>query len=285
MLQQHQRAKESSQQATNTLSTAWRKNTKSKYEGEIKRYVSFCYEREADPYNSNDTIVIEFLTQEFKRGLSSSAINGMITAIKKINSQTSTELIRTFKKGALNLRPPVTKYHKIWDPDVLLSYLGSMDTAKSIHLSMKTASLIMLLSEHLFSTLENLKITNMYISETECTFVFSSVLKRSRPLLNVVTPSLKIISFKPKPHPVTNITQYLKFQLEKSADEGFFITTVSPYKQCSKDTIARWIKETLSLAGINSGIYLAHSLRSSSTSLASYKGVNLSTILKSANWI
>ena len=58
----------------------------------------------------------------------------MITAIKKINSQASTELIRTFKKGAFNLCPPVTKYHKIWDPDVLLSYLESMDTAKPLHL-------------------------------------------------------------------------------------------------------------------------------------------------------
>ena len=35
-----------------------------------------------------------------------------------INSHASTELIRTFKKGAFNLRPPVTKYYKIWDPDV-----------------------------------------------------------------------------------------------------------------------------------------------------------------------
>ena len=86
MLQRHQRAKEFSEQATNILSAAWRKNTKSKDEGAIKSYVSFCHEREADPYNSNDTIVIEFLTQEFERGMSSSAINGMITVIKKIKN-------------------------------------------------------------------------------------------------------------------------------------------------------------------------------------------------------
>ena len=178
MLQRHQRAKAFSEQATNILSAAWRKNTKSKYEWAIKRYISFCHEREADPYNSNDTIVIEFLTQESNP---SSAINGMITAIKKTNSQASTELIRTFKKRAFNLRPPVTKYHKIWDPDVLLSYLESMDTEKSRHLSMKTASLIKLLSGHRVNTLENIKITDMYISKTECTFVFSSVLKHSRP--------------------------------------------------------------------------------------------------------
>ena len=178
MLQRHHRAKEFSEKATN-ISAAWRKNTKSKYEGAIKRYVSFCHEREADPYNSNDTIVIEFLTQEFERGMSSSAINGMITVIKKINSHASTELIRTFKKGPFNLCLPVTKYHKIWDPDVLLSYLESMDTSRPIQLSMKTAILIMVLSGHRVNTLEYLKITNMYISETECTFVFSSVVKHS----------------------------------------------------------------------------------------------------------
>ena len=81
--------------------------------------------------------------------------------------------------GAFNLRPLVTKYHKIWDPDVLLSYLESMDTSRPIQLSMKTAILIMLLSGHRVNTLECLKITNMYISETECTFVFSSVVKHS----------------------------------------------------------------------------------------------------------
>ena len=158
MLQRHQRKNEFSEQATNILSAAWRKDTESKYEGAIKRYISFCNERETDPYNSNDTKVIEFLTQEFERGMSSSASNGRITAIKKINSQASTELIRTFKKGAFNLRPPVTKYNKFWDPDVLLSCLESMDTSKPIQLSMKTASLIMLLSGHWVNTLEHLKI-------------------------------------------------------------------------------------------------------------------------------
>ena len=40
--------------------------------------------------------------------MSSPAINGMITAIKKINYQASAEIPRTFKKGAFNLHPAVT---------------------------------------------------------------------------------------------------------------------------------------------------------------------------------
>ena len=81
--------------------------------------------KEVDPYISDDNIFIEFLKQEFERGMSSFAPNGMITAIKEINSQPSTEIVRTFKKAAFSLHPPVTKYHRIWHPDVLLE---TMDT-------------------------------------------------------------------------------------------------------------------------------------------------------------
>ena len=65
------------------------KKYQNKYEGAIKRYISFCRKAEANLYNSNDTIVIEFLTQEFGRGMSSSVINCMIAAIKKISNQDS----------------------------------------------------------------------------------------------------------------------------------------------------------------------------------------------------
>ena len=90
-----------------------------------------------------------------------------------------------------NLHLPITKYNIIWDPDVLLSYLETLDATKVVHLSIKTASHIMLfserrsnrldnsmlLSEHRVNALDNLKVKRVYILETECTFVFSSVLK------------------------------------------------------------------------------------------------------------
>ena len=66
-------------------------------------------------------------------------------------------------------------------------------------------------------------------------YVFSSVLKHSRPGYNQQPLILRSFPSNPSLCPVTNMTQYLKFRLEKSADEGFFITTVPPYKHCSKD--------------------------------------------------
>ena len=59
---------------------------------------------------------------------------------------------------------------------------------------------------------------------------------------------------------------------------------MTQYKQCSKDTMAHWIKETLKVAGINSGIYLGHNLRAASTFSAASERVSLTAIIKSANW-
>ena len=74
---------------------------------------------------------------------------------------------------------------------------------------MKTASLIMLLSGHRVNTLLNLKITNMYISETECTFVFSSVLKHSRLCYHQQPLIFRPFPSNPSHCPVTNIKQYI----------------------------------------------------------------------------
>ena len=41
---------------------------------------------------------------------------------------------------------------------------------------------LILLSGTRVNTLTHLKVTNMYITDTECTFVFDEVLKHSRPI-------------------------------------------------------------------------------------------------------
>ena len=43
----------------------------------------------------------------------------------------------------------------------------------------------------------------------------------------------------------------------------FFFTTVTPYGQPHKNTIARCVKNTLTQAGVNKNIFSSHSSRSS----------------------
>lgn len=57
-----------------------------------------------------------------------------------------------------------------------------------------------------------------------------------------------------------------------------------PHGQAPKSTICRWLKEVLSGAGIDVGIFSAHSFRSASTSAAYNMDVPLDTILQTAGW-
>ena len=57
-----------------------------------------------------------------------------------------------------------------------------------------------------------------------------------------------------------------------------------PHSNVSSQTVSRWLKSVLSLAGINTSIYSAHSFRHSSTSKANSVGVNVDIIYSRAGW-
>ena len=62
------------------------------------------------------------------------------------------------------------------------------------------------------------------------------------------------------------------------------ITQVRPFKPASKDTIFRWIKETLSKAVIDTSIFSTHSIGSVASSTAKKGCVAIDTILKTGSW-
>ena len=267
------------------LSAAWRNGTSNKYKGIIQRFKNFCSEKQTDESNVDTSIILEFLTKEFQRGLKYSTLRSTLSALGVITQSNQDRLIKVFMKGVYNLRPPRSKYHAIWDPKRLLDYLEHMKIDSLMAMSKKTTFLLMLLAGQRVNILSNLKIlNNMYLTDLECTFVFDDVLKHSRP--NLYQKPLTFRSFPGNLAlcPVNTIKQYLEYRLTKSSDSAFFITTTSPYKKCSSDTIARWIKTTMAAAGIYSGLFQAHSIRSASTSAAKRKGVSLSTIISSAFW-
>ena len=82
---------------------------------------------------------------------------------------------------------------------------------------------------------------------------------------------------------VKNLLNYLDTRLTRSSDPALFISTTKPYKSVSRDTIARWIKNTKD-ANIDTGLFTAYTCRSASTSKAKLAGLNIKTILNSANW-
>ena len=64
--------------------------------------------------------------------------------------------------------------------------------------------------------------------------------------------------------------------------DSLFITHRRPHRPASKDTIARWLKDALTEAGIDN--YTAHSFRSASTSLAFCRTVSIKEIMEQGQW-
>jgi len=59
---------------------------------------------------------------------------------------------------------------------------------------------------------------------------------------------------------------------------------VRPHKLVASCTIARWLRETLKLAGIDVSIFAGHSVRGAATSAAAGSGVTMNDIMQAADW-
>ena len=64
----------------------------------------------------------------------------------------------------------------------------------------------------------------------------------------------------------------------------FFLSFKAPHKPVTKATLARWIKETLLLADVDTKTFQAHSLRGASTSKAHLKGLSVKEVIDHGRW-
>ena len=183
-----------------------------------------------------------------------------------------------------NLRPPIAKYSSMWDINEVLVYMESMIVENLKDMSCKLATLFMLLSGTRVNMLTHMKMQYMHITDQEVTFTFDEVLKTSAPNNNMKPMVFRAYVSRPKLCPVACIWEYLEMRALISDSNNLFVTTKKPHKGASSETLARWIKDMLKLSGIDSGRYTAHSCRSASTSKASFLGLSIKTILKSASW-
>ena len=224
------------------------------------------------------------MSEEYDRNLKWGTIRGYIPALSKYMANVDMLEVRRLLRGAFNRRPPKKRYTAIWSVNIVLDFMASMITTSLMDKTRKLVTILMLLSGNRVNMLSHMKITNMYLTEGECTFVFDEVLKQDRPNFDTSNltyrafPEFKVLC------PVNAIKEYLEERLLLSGSESFLVTTTIPHHRPAASTIAGWIKEILGLAGIDSGKFTAHSCRSASTSNAYFQGISLKTILKSASW-
>ena len=186
--------------------------------------------------------------------------------------------------GAHNQGPPVPKYCTIWGVNLVLDSISAMRIDIIMPLTQKVAMLIMILSGNRVNMISFMKITAMYKTNEEVTFLFEDPLKHSRENWPGDKMTYRAYPFNKSLCPVGTISLYLERREEVSGDPQFLVTTIKPFRGAHHDTIAGWVKDILGSAGIDTRKFQAHSCRAAATSKAALAGVSLSAITKSASW-
>ena len=90
--------------------------------------------------------------------------------------------------------------------------------------------------------------------------------------------------------PVATIRTYEQRTLQfrtPIADTGktsLFLSWIGKHEPVTGSTIARWLKTCLQEAGIDTGVFKAHSVQGAASSKATWSGVTISDILQAADW-
>ena len=237
-------------------------------------------------------MVVNFLVQRYKEGggyrvicLARSAINSVLKILNHKNLDTH-PLITRFIKGVYNNRPPLMKQDTVWDPTLLLTYIdrmGDNDDLNLKQLTYKTVALLMLLSGSRVHCIHAFSTDCMQVSKgISYTFYPTVLLKHSRPKFRG-----KPITYRAYPNNknlciVQALQDYIWRRDLITETDALLVTHKQPHRSATKDTIARWLKETLKLAGIHN--YSAHSYRSASTSLAFCRTLPLKDIMAQGQW-
>ena len=112
-----------------------------------------------------------------------------------------------------------------------------------------------------------------------------------REALQVLTlKELKFDRFSPpsdlKICPVRCMKEYIKHTgTLRQHHFRLFIITCEPFSPARDQTISKWVKSIMALAGIDINLYSPHSFRSASSSKAFQAGVALSSIMQRAGWL
>ena len=260
------------------------------YDTYIKKWNDFTKSNNIqEPSISN---VANFLSKLFKDGASYSTVNLASSAVSAyINPESEHKIGRhpvicRLMKGVFEQRPALPKYTETWDVDSVVESLEQWSATEKLslkQLTLRTVMLLALLSGQRGQTIHKLTVGDISLYQDKCVLVFSSVLKHTRP--GVHQKPLELQAFPNKNLCiVAHLSRYLELTKDLRSGKELFISYVKPHAAVTRNTISRWIKEVLNIAGIDTKKYSAHSTRAASTSAAFSRDVPLSTILQAAGW-
>lgn len=273
------------------LMQGWRPSTLRQYSVYLNRWTLFCVEHSVDPLHRDELLALEFLRKLFKQGYGYSALNTARSALSTLFDNPpfgESPLVTRFMRSVYNIRPNLPRYNSTWDISVVLKYLEKESPIKFLslqQLSHKLITLLAIVTGQRIQTLHALDLEQYTIDRTGITFTILKLLKHSKPS-NKIHNTLTVKEYREntKICPVLHIKHYIQRTKSIRKSSQLFINPQKPHGPISKDTLSRWIKLSLTKAGINTQKYKAHSTRAASTSAAAAASIDINKILQAASW-
>lgn len=298
-----------------TMQAARRPSTKRIYGATWNSFVEWCSRSGLDPLMASVLQVLSFLQAGFEAGLAPNTLRRQVAALASVLSCGSPEslshhpFIRTFLRGATNLRPPVVHRFPTWDLNKVLTALtlSPFEPLRQVSLrflSFKVSFLVAITSARRISELAALSTRSDL-----CIFHTDRVVLRLDPAflpkINTLfhrAQEIVLPNFCPRPthrlerswH-LLDVRRALRIYLSRTAPlrktEALFVSfqpeTVGA--RVSSPTLGRWIRATIATAYQQLKLPVprnitAHSTRSAATSAAWATRAPLEEVCRAATW-
>ena len=226
-----------SQESAAIICKSWRKGTAKSYDSAWRRWVSWCDQRSVDPFSASLADIVQFLTDLHVEGKEYSTVNTYRSAISMSHVSVDGVVVGKYPtvcrlmQGIFNSRPPKPKYKSVWDVDVVVTYIRSMEPSEKLPLSWKLVTLMALTNADRASDLHALDLKYRRYSAEGVTFEIPGLTKtrRSEPPRQAFYSSFA----EKNVCPVETLRQYERktADLRSNGDENpLFISFYKPYK-------------------------------------------------------
>ena len=287
-----------SEEVSKILQVSWRQKTTCQYESVWKAWSSWCDQRQVDPFSTSLNVILEFLAELLHKGYKYRTIGVYRSTISNFHQPIDGivigkhPLMSKFMKGVYSVCLPEPKYFVTWDVNQVLSFLKTWAPAEKLtlkQLTLKLVTLAALTSAARSSSVHKMDLRFRQFKSNGVLFKIPELTKCSgskRPL-----KELFLVSFPPDRR--LCFVKYLK-RYEKVTERfrnnsnynsnRLFLSYIKPHRRVLSSTIARWVKSVLTLSGIDTESFSAHSTRAAASSAAARARVALKDIMNAADW-
>ena len=282
--------------AANLITSCRRQSTLSNYNSSWNQWASWCRERHFDPFRAGLNRILDYLAYLFDLGREYRTVNCHSSAIsaypEKIDGKPAGQHpdICALVKGVFNTNPPKPRYVFIWDVQIVLDFMKkNWGDTKSLSHKFLTFKLVMLMALTSASRAGALHLLDIRFrtETTKCTtFVFHKLHKGWK--RGQAPPKLDFYAFPNDPELCVVSTLNIYIERSKpwrnSTKTQLLLGTIEPHDQVTSDSVSRWLKNVLHLAGIDTNTFKGHSTGSASSSRAGMAGMSVEDIMKRGSW-